>query len=305
MRSKVSDESVVAAYVATGSVWRAAERIGLCGQSVHERLLRLGIRLRNPRFTESDRDHLRRTYSAAADVGNARNLAVEFGRSPQFLCRMAGALGLTEQSRPRSYISEDSRARLLAWHRHNVHPRGMLGKRHTPEFVVAFRARMMERRMSMTREQRQDEVAASEAHGQRSWQAGWREFGGKRRFYRSRWEANYGRYLEWLKGHGVIAEWEHEPHTFWFKGIKRGAVSYLPDFRVIDRNGDESYHEVKGWFDKRSKTKIRRMRKYFPKIPLIVVDRARYQLIKVRASSRIDGWEFDQRVVRSAKAVSE
>jgi hypothetical protein len=127
-----------------------------------------------------------------------------------------------------------------------------------------------------------------------SWKAGWREIGGKRNYYRSRWEANYARYLQWLQDRGEIIGWEHEPETFWFDGIKRGCVSYLPDFRVIERNGTVEYHEVKGWMDERSLTKIRRMAKYHPAVVLIVIDAPQYRAIARDAAVLIDGWESDR-----------
>lgn len=124
-----------------------------------------------------------------------------------------------------------------------------------------------------------------------SWKAGWREIGGLRKFYRSRWEANYARYLEWLKGLGEIASWEHEPKTFWFDGIKRGCVSYLPDFRVVEKSGAEAYHEVKGWMDDRSRTKIKRMAKYHPSVRLVVVAAKQYREIARKVSTLVPGWE--------------
>ncbi len=123
------------------------------------------------------------------------------------------------------------------------------------------------------------------------WKGGWREVGGKRIFFRSTWEANYGRYLEWLLQRKQIAAWEHEPYTFWFNAIKRGTRSYLPDFRVTEHNGDISYHEVKGWMDARSKTKIKRMQKYYPNIKLIVIDRQGYRAIANQMRSLIPDWE--------------
>lgn len=125
-----------------------------------------------------------------------------------------------------------------------------------------------------------------------SWKAGRREIGGKNPFFRSRWEANYGRYLEWLKQRKEILEWEHEPVTFWFEGVRRGAVSYLPDFRVTYDNGQQEYHEVKGWMDARSKTKIKRMAKYWPDVKLIVIDRVGYRTLSKSMSSIIEHWEF-------------
>lgn len=122
--------------------------------------------------------------------------------------------------------------------------------------------------------------------------AAWREFGGKRCFYRSRWEANYGRYLEFLKQRGEITDWEHEPATFWFNGVRRGVVSYLPDFIVWTGTLPPQYHEVKGWMDARSKTKIKRMAKYYPQIQLIVIRGKQYTEIKNKLSKMIEGWEY-------------
>ena len=126
---------------------------------------------------------------------------------------------------------------------------------------------------------------------QGTWKSAWHDIGGKRNFYRSRWESSYGYYLEWLKVKKQILEWEHEPKTFWFDGIKRGVVSYLPDFRVTELNGSIVYHEVKGWMDARSKTKIRRMAKYHPTVKLIVIDSNGYKALARSASAFVPGWE--------------
>lgn len=124
-----------------------------------------------------------------------------------------------------------------------------------------------------------------------SWKAGWREVGCHRCYFRSRWEANYGRYLQFLLERNEIASWEHEAETFWFEGIKRGSVSYLPDFRVTLPCGKVEYHEVKGWMDARSKTKIRRMSKYHPNVKLIVIDSICYKQLQTQLNKIVPGWE--------------
>ena len=121
--------------------------------------------------------------------------------------------------------------------------------------------------------------------------SGWREIGEKRKYYRSRWEANYARYLEWLKSIGEIYGWEHEPETFWFDGVRRGCVSYLPDFRIYEKSGAVVYHEVKGWMDPKSITKIKRMAKYHPSVKLIVIDQKAYKSLAKQVSGLIKGWE--------------
>ena len=45
-------------------------------------------------------------------------------------------------------------------------------------------------------------------------------------WFRSSWEANYARYLNLLARMKIVERWEYEPETFWFDGVKRGAVSY-------------------------------------------------------------------------------
>lgn len=123
------------------------------------------------------------------------------------------------------------------------------------------------------------------------WKAGWREIGGKRCYFRSRWEANYARYLEWQKRRGDIAEWEYEPTTFYFEGLKRGKNNYKPDFLVMANDETKRYHEVKGYMDKRSKTLLDRMRRYYPDVPLEVIDGKRYRGIARTAARIVPGWE--------------
>jgi hypothetical protein len=104
------------------------------------------------------------------------------------------------------------------------------------------------------------------------WKSGWRTIGGKHIFLRSKWESNYARYLETLKIGGFISEWEYEVETFWFDGVKRGCVSYKPDFKVTKQCGAVEYHEVKGWMDARSATKLKRKKKYHPSVKVILRD---------------------------------
>jgi hypothetical protein len=71
----------------------------------------------------------------------------------------------------------------------------------------------------------------------------------------------------------------HEPKTFWFDGVKRGCVTYLPDFQVFKLDGTHEWLEVKGYMDSKSKTKISRFRKFFPNEKLSILDSKWYKLI--------------------------
>lgn len=196
---------------------------------------------------------------------------------------------------------QKTKTRMKDWLKYNEHPKGMKGKKHSKETCEIIGAKSKQNWQKMTQKEKQERnvkiIKSRFANGalvqprKASWKSGWRDFGGKRHYYRSRWEANYGRYLEWLKSKGEILEWEHEPEVFWFEGVKRGTVSYLPDFRVTNKNGSIEYHEVKGWMDARSKTKIKRMAKYHPDVKLIVIEKKQYEAIKGAVSKLIEGWE--------------
>ncbi len=180
------------------------------------------------------------------------------------------------------------------------HPRGMLGKKHTEAMRAQAAITSKERWESLSEEEKHAILLKSQQtrvangtpirpHG--SWKAGWRTVGGQTAYFRSRWEANYARFLEWQKDRGDILSWEHEPKTFWFEDVKRGTVSYLPDFSVATKDGKIEYHEVKGWMDARSKTKIARMRKYYPEVKLVVVDAKSYRKLAALVRLTIAGWE--------------
>lgn len=101
--------------------------------------------------------------------------------------------------------------------------------------------------------------------------AGWHEVGGKKIYFRSRMELRYAKFLEFQKKYKQIQEWEYEPRTFWFENIKRGVRSYTPDFRILHNDGSHSWVEVKGFMDTKSRTKLKRMEKYYPHEDISIV----------------------------------
>ncbi|WP_308718978.1 hypothetical protein [Komagataeibacter xylinus] len=196
----------------------------------------------------------------------------------------------------------------------NPHPRGALGMRHSDKARHAISKSASawwealsdeDKNIAVLKRMKTREKNGTLYPSRRasSWKAGWREIGGKRIYFRSAWEANFARYLNWLQEKGEISEWEHEPETFWFDqpkktidgkrlgGIRRGVVSYLPDFVVTELPGSLTYYEVKGWMDAKSKTKIARMRLYYPEISLRVIDGKSYADLKKKMSMIIPGWE--------------
>lgn len=110
--------------------------------------------------------------------------------------------------------------------------------------------------------------------------------------FRSAWEANYARYLNFLVSQGLIHRWEYEPDTFWFEAIRRGVRSYQPDFKIWDKpDSVPYYHELKGYMDSRSKTKLKRMRIYHPGVLVVLIDATQYRAIAKSAAPIIPGWE--------------
>lgn len=197
---------------------------------------------------------------------------------------------------------KESSKRQKEWIAKNGHPKGALGMKHSQETKNKLSAKSISMWESKTEDQKSEQVfkmlktkvkngTYTMPRKNASWKGGWREIGGINKYYRSRWEANYARYLEWLKQKGEIADWKHEPTTFWFENIKRGVRSYLPDFLVTENNGKQVYHEVKGWMDPKSKTKLKRMKKYYPKVEVLLIDKRAYTALKSALAGLISGWE--------------
>jgi hypothetical protein len=299
---KASDEAVRLSYERTGSIPKSAIELGISGPAVYMRLVKLKIRRNKQNFSDAERQNILIKYQAHADAGTLSELAKSMGRGKSHIVAVAKNLGLTDRKRKRPYFVGNSPEYLIEWHKTNPHP--MIGKTIKPETAdriskglkkfycsegarQALSDRALKRWLNRTPEQR-----AAFAGGPKSpWKKGWRTIGGINKFYRSRWEANYARYLQWLKEQGQITDWAHEPTTFWFHEIKRGCRSYLPDFAVTELNGSVDYHEVKGWMDARSQTKIKRMAKYYPNIKLIVIRESDYNSISKKVGRMVPDWE--------------
>jgi len=290
--------------------------IGRTVNAVRSHCALLGLVDKTSEWSASEVAALKALYASAStnEQLDLQGLANTLGRHKTNVCRKARELGLTNQQRKDKAVTKPTRkyaTQAEAWeaaaaatrarHAAGQHPRGALGMKHTAETkaVIAEKSRLAAART--TEEQYAARALKSaktrDANGtvnerpNASWKAAWREIGGVRKYYRSKWEANYAHYLQWLKAGGHIQDWKHEPKTFWFEGVKRGTVSYKPDFWVQESNGAEAYHEVKGWMDQRSATTIRRMAKYHPLVKLTVIDSKAYEALRKSISSLVPGWE--------------
>ena len=276
-------------------------------------------------WTSFEEKRLIEWYETHPDYLNLGELAQETGRTIQFLCRKAGELGLTKLGRkPQWFIAEITEriksygetdegiaARNYALEKMQSqnsqnHPRGMLGKTHTAETKKAMSKRVIEcwadpyskfnsdefrdRKSDIMSKQMIERLRNNQANNSRS--RGGRREDVNNMFFRSSWEANYARYLNFLKAKGLIWKWEYEPDTYYFEQIKRGTRSYTPDFKIWDTETSPPYYvEVKGWMDDKSKVKLNRMAKYYPEVEIRLVRSTEYNEIKSKLSMLIPFWE--------------
>ena len=103
-KKKVSNEVLTESYSRLNNIWQVAKEVGLCGQTVHERLTKLGVQKKINKFTENDFEYLKENYIKYLLNGEIKKLANEMGRTTQFLCRKADKLGLTDLYRKKSGI---------------------------------------------------------------------------------------------------------------------------------------------------------------------------------------------------------
>lgn len=159
--------------------------------------------------------------------------------------------------------------------------------------------------------------------GKKGAQAGWRTFHGFHRWkqdvakivtacppmpgaqepmadihFNSKGEANWARFLELLRCKRIVAQdspplvaWLYEPCTFWFP-VDRGVTNYTPDFLLIYGDRTFTFQEFKGYLDKRSKTALGRMEKFYPDLRIDLVLWKRYKQIERKLSHIIPGWEL-------------
>jgi hypothetical protein len=294
-------------YARLKNVWKVGALHGIKGSTVHSRLRRAGLlQPRAPEFTEAQIARIHEYYATTPELHfDLQVLANELGKSRQNICRKARRLGLSDKSRPENAEGR-ARARLPKW-QDKPHPRGMAGKKHTPEVCRAMGeasrrnwatwktfgiGRMSpENRAATSKRMRIVQATRPASTNYTRTKGGHREdLGGI--YFRSSWEANYARYLNLLIKMKVVQSWEFEPETFWFEGVKRGAVSYKPDFKVYYR-GDEKpeYVEIKGWEVAKDRTKWRRMKKYHPRVKLVIVGAKEYRSLAAKWSAAIPNWE--------------
>lgn len=170
------------------------------------------------------------------------------------------------------------------------HPKGMLGKHHSKKSCDAMSKKRKGVKKNLTKEQREQySIRASNTMQKRMREHGtfhsrgkqaWHIIGGQKHFFRSSWEVEYAKYLQTLLENRKILQWEFEAQTFQFTNTTNGVRSYMPDFRVTNLDNSIEFHEVKGWMDKKSIIKFEKMKAEYPNIPLKVIGKKEYDLLR-------------------------
>jgi hypothetical protein len=106
--------------------------------------------------------------------------------------------------------------------------------------------------------------------------------------FRSTWEANIARILNYKN---IKYEYESEYIQLDLSNEKVNITpTYIPDF-ILD---DGSIIEVKGFWDSRSKAKMKLVKEQYPDRKILVIDCDLYTCINKKYSSIIDTWEEDK-----------
>ena len=240
------------------------------------------------------------------------DLAIILGRDKCNVCRKCRQVGikkdimchtkLKEVKQKYKFTKEDHKKAILVnkeKFKNGLHPKGYLGHKHSEETRKKLSAcakkgwdMMNKQKLSeWKKRQRETRIKNNTLNPIKIKENAYsRAKGGKRadlnsQYFRSAWEANIARYYNYL---GI--KWEYEPKTFVFANIKRGSVSYTPDFYLIN---EDKWIEVKGWFDGKSKTKLKRFKQQYHKEykKLILITEKEYNEIKKKVSPFIKNWE--------------
>jgi hypothetical protein len=321
-----ADLAVLRAQYAELGPSRLAAVLGRPAAAVRNKAYLLKLTQPRPWTAEEDAE-LRRWLgdTTLQAPGFERRLATHLGRSLAAVSVRISRLGLGEPNRTvptqfrapvrkpkyataaeRTTALSEQRRRHIAEH---GHPRGYLGHKHSDETRAKLSARVragwanpesghnqplyragLSDRFSRMAAERVANTTGGNVYSRA--RRGYRDDLSKV-FFRSRWEANYARYLNLLIQQGQVVEWAYECETFWFEAIRRGVRSYTPDFRVVLPDGSHEWHEVKGWMDAKSKTKLQRMKKYYPHERVVLIEEPFFkQIVKSGLAGAIPFWEF-------------
>jgi len=267
--------------------------IGKTQNAVRGKAWELRLRKKEPNYSAEERDKIRLLYEQNVPL---TQIAETLHKPKCTICLIARGMGLTDYSRRKQLSNEQRQAlsnRVRVWIKGNGHPRGYREVRMCPvcgrffEVKHSLKQECCSQSCSTKKRMRGTNMFSRSKAGKRT------DLGGQ--FFRSNYEANYARYLNFIMSNDLncdIAKWEFEPDTFQFHKIKKGTRFYTPDFKVYLKDGHIEYHEVKGWDYPKGITARKRFAKYYPHLKLLVIDGDFFKAIKRQGMDRlINNWE--------------
>lgn len=295
-------------YILCKSVWETGKKLNIPGQIVHKYLSQRGV-IETDHFSDKEIEEITLEYGKPNSEFSLDDLTRRLNRTSKTgICRIAGELGLTSKKRIAVVAAKNINKVNIPnrWENGN-HPKGFKGNTHSEKAKKTISEKSIAAAKRKTVEEKADIAAKAVVTKVKKYgtacptifssnmysrcKRGKREDLGTY-FFRSSWEANYARYLNYQLSLKTIAKWEFEPETFIFTGETRGAISYLPDFKIFNIDGTIEYHEIKGWMDAKSKSKLKKMTKFYPHIKLTIIGQKEYTALEKQYKIIIPYWEL-------------
>lgn len=311
---KFSDEQVIESYNRFKNVHLVAKELNVTADSVHQRLILLGISRNVNHFSDEEINKIKSCYESYRDNNELQKLANELGRSVTVICSYAKKLGLTDKSHPKTKIGiwkymdleairevfeklKQSGLSIADFCKINNYGNRSISRYFKEKLGEEWdnHCKLSEERTKIMTERMQNTKRKNGTlHIPAKYKTYSRAKIGRRidldnKFFRSAWEANYARYLNLLIDKKEIVSWEFESERFYFKTLP--TLSYCPDFKVRKCDGLYEYHEIKGWMDKRSKTLLEGMAIEYPLVKLLVIGKDEYFKIEKDYSNVLTEWE--------------
>ena len=300
INKKFSNEQAIKLYAQYKSINIIAEILGVCKQSIHERLKKMGCVLEGSgrKITKDEVETIKNYYKNTPEEEFERQCLLGLLPKGTTLTRVehiVAKLGVGCKTRKASQKSRDA----LSNTKKGKEPACSF-KGHTHTKTAKLQMSQASKKMwkdhpSFNTEEARERIAQrARINGRNSLnenmysrcKRGHYDINGKLIYFRSKWEPNYALYLDFLKKNNQIKDWEYEAHRFEFP-VKRGCTCYTPDFKVTNTDNSTEWHEVKGWMDKKSKTKLNRMAIHFPQEKIILIDEKSYKNIKSQVAKML------------------
>ena len=281
---------------------------------------RLGLNLKHITFSDKEKELIKLFYNSNKDKIDLEGFSKELKKPKTSISRYARTIGLTNSNRQLSDIAKRNLSKslndyrnseyyiheikpkadeLLLYYAQNEHPKGMLNKHHSMDTRCKMSISHIDYFASLSNDEKHRRIMKSVETTRKNGgynttkNAYSRCHGGYRHdldmYFRSSWEANTARLLNLLN-----IQWIYEYKRFDFVNEHNGVLSYQPDFYLPEY---ETWIEVKGWMDDKSKKRLDLFKKYYPieYNNLTLIDEKYYHYIESKYSHDIKNWEFNNK----------